>query len=99
MPEGPLGMDSLPATLLGLGVAFLAAILICSRSAERWRGDWKGSSLALLDHGLEDHATEYKEKAIAGDLLRDKDSVFKAAQGIKVQLRKGEGDWRFYRTA
>lgn len=85
MPEGPLGMDSLPATLLGLGVAFLAAILICSRSAERWRGDWKGSSLALLDHGLEDHATEYKEKAIAGDLLRDKDSVFQAAQEIKVQ--------------
>ncbi|ROV96076.1 hypothetical protein VPNG_09149 [Cytospora leucostoma] len=90
---------SLPAALLGLEFAFLAAIIMISRSAEHWRGDWKDSSLALLYHGLEDHASEYKEKAVAGDLLRDKDSMFRAAQETKVQLRKGEGNWRFYRMA
>ncbi|KAK7744662.1 hypothetical protein SLS53_003550 [Cytospora paraplurivora] len=90
---------SLPAALLCLEFAFLAAIILCSRSADHWRGDWKDSSLALLYHGLEDHASEYKEKAVAGDLLRDKDSMFQAAQETMVQLRKGEGNWRFYPMA
>lgn len=91
---------SLPASLLGLEFAFLAAMMVFSRSAKHWRGDWKDSSLALLYHGLEDQANKYSEGGVVGGILRDRESMFKVAQGTKVQLRKGEeGNWRFCKVA
>lgn len=89
---------SLPAALLGLEVAFLAAIVVLTRSSKHWRGDWKDSSLALLFHGLDDDyasRSREKEKGVAGDGLRGRDGMFEVAKGMKVQLTKGEGDWRF----
>lgn len=91
---------SLPATLLGLEVAFLAVIVVYSRSKKEWRGDWKGSSLALLFHGLEAHAVESREKeeavgeGVGVHSLRDKNGMFRVAKGMRVQLRNGEGNWR-----
>lgn len=91
---------SLPASLLGLELAFLAAIMMFSRSVKHWRGDWKGSSLALLYHGLEDkHASKYDEKDAVGHQLRTREGMYKVAKGTRVQLRKGEGNWRFCEVA
>ncbi|ROV92902.1 hypothetical protein VSDG_06365 [Cytospora chrysosperma] len=91
---------SLPASLLGLEFAFLAAIVMFSRSVKHWRGDWKGSSLALLYHGLEDkHASKYDEKDAVGHQLRTREGMYKLAKGTRVQLRKGEGNWRFCEVA
>lgn len=86
---------SLPASLLGLQLAFLVAIVVISGSAEHWRGDWKDSSLALLYHGLEGSAKFPGEK-VEREELRDKDGMFKVAQRMKVQLRQGQGNWRFH---
>lgn len=91
---------SLPASLLGLEFAFLAAIMILSSSAKHWRGDWKDSSLALLYHGLEDkRASKYDEKDDVRDQLRKREGMFRVAQGTRVQLRKGDGNWRFCEVA
>lgn len=92
---------SLPASLLDLEFAFLAAIMIFSRSTKHWRGDWKDSSLALLYHGLDQASNlKYSEGDVVGDdALDDKKSMFKVAQRTKVQLRKGEGNWRFCKVA
>lgn len=86
---------SLPASLLGLQLAFLVAIVVISGSAEHWRGDWKDSSLALLYHGLEGSAKMHDEKVERED-LRDKDGMFKVARATKVQLRQGKDNWRFH---
>lgn len=91
---------SLPASLLGLEVAFLVAIAVFSRSKKHWRGDWKGSSLALLFHGLDDHSAGLREKDMMPKSydLRDKAGMFKAAEEMRVQLRRGEGNWQFCRA-
>lgn len=92
---------SLPASLLGLEVAFLAAIMIYSRSNKEWHGDWKGSSLALLFHGLEYHAAASREKEVAAVGAHepcDKNDMLKVAEGMKVQLRKGERNWRLFQV-
>lgn len=86
---------SLPASLLGLQLAFLVAIVVISGAAEHWHGDWKDSSLALLYHGLEASAKMPNEKAERED-LRDKDGMFKVARVMKVQLRQGKDNWRFH---
>ncbi|KAL2289241.1 hypothetical protein FJTKL_02260 [Diaporthe vaccinii] len=87
----------LPASLLGLQLAFLIAIVVTCRSAEPWRGDWKDSSLALLYHGLEGSANIPDEKVEYGE-LRDKDGMFKMARVTKVQLRQGKDNWRFHKV-
>lgn len=93
----------LPASLLGLEVAFLVAMVAFSRSKRHWRGDWKGSSLALLFHGLGDDPAGRREKK-AGDTaperhdLGDKAGMFKAAEQMRVQLRGGDGSWQFCRA-
>ncbi|KAK7696726.1 hypothetical protein SLS64_014274 [Diaporthe eres] len=86
---------SLPASLLGLQLAFLVAIVVISGSAEHWRGDWKDSSLALLYHGLKVSAPLSDEK-VESEELRDKDGMFKVARATKVQLRQDKDDWRFH---
>ncbi|KAG6355329.1 hypothetical protein INS49_003290 [Diaporthe citri] len=67
---------SLPASLLGLQLAFLVAIVVISGSAKHWRGGWKDSSLALLFHGLEGSAKPPHEK-VEREELRDKGGMFK----------------------
>ncbi|ROV89598.1 hypothetical protein VMCG_09925 [Cytospora schulzeri] len=86
---------SLPASLLGLELSFLVTIMVLSRSAKHWRGDWKDSSLALLYHGLEDHTAKYNDGGVVSEKLLDKEGMFKVAQGTRVQLQKGDGNWRF----
>lgn len=86
---------SLPASLLGLQLAFLIAIVVISRSAEHWRGDWKDSSLALLYHGMARSARFPGEK-VEREELRDKDGMFKVARATKVQLRQSKDNWRFH---
>lgn len=86
---------SLPASLLGLQLAFLVAIVVISGSAEHWRGDWKDSSLALLYHGLERSAKMSAEK-VEREELRNKDGMFKVARAMKVQLRQDKDNWRFH---
>lgn len=86
---------SLPASLLGLQLAFLVVIVVISGSAEHWRGDWKDSSLALLYHGLEGSANLPNEK-VEREELHDKDGMFKMARKMKVQLRQGRDNWRFH---
>lgn len=88
---------SLPASLLGLEVAFLVAVIMYSRASKEWHGDWKGSSLALLFHGLEPRAVESRRKqeedAVGASKLGGKNGMFQVAQGMKVQLGNGEGNW------
>lgn len=86
---------SLPASLLGLQLAFLVAIVVSCRSAEHWRGDWKDSSLALLFHGLE-WSTKTPDEKVEREELGDKDGMFKKARAMKVQLRQGKDNWRFH---
>lgn len=86
---------SLPASLLGLQLAFLVVIVVISGSMKHWRGDWKDSSLALLYHGLEGPANMRDEK-VEREQLQDRDGMFKAARKMKVQLRQGKESWRFY---
>ncbi|CAN8099720.1 unnamed protein product [Discula destructiva] len=91
---------SLPASLLGLEITFLAAIAVLSRSKTHWRGDWKGSSLALLFHGLDGHPARGMEKDStppSGD-LNDKNGMFNVAKEMKVQLRASEDSWRFFQV-
>lgn len=86
---------SLPASLLGLQLAFLVAIVVISGSADHWHGDWKDSSLALLYHGLEAYA-EVPDEKLEREALRKRDGMFKAARITKVQLRQGKDNWRFH---
>lgn len=86
---------SLPASLLGLQLVFLVAIVAISGSAGHWRGDWKDSSLALLYHGLEG-CTHVPDEKVEREELRDRGGMFKVAQRMRVQLRQGQDNWRFH---
>lgn len=94
---------SLPASLFCLEVAFLVAMMALSRSNKHWHEDWKGSSLALLFHGLHDYPVARgdmkRDMASEGENLTDKaGTMFKLAGEMRVQLRRGKNSWRFYRA-
>jgi hypothetical protein len=85
------GWISVLAALLGLGIVFLATVIFMTPSGADWRGDWKGSSLALLFHGLDERVITTERNEMA---WRSED-MFQLAKGIKVQLQRRDGRWRF----
>jgi len=79
---------TLPAALIALTMAFLAATVWCSRTPA-WHGMWKSSSLALLFHNV-------KSKTLQQDgLLDSKSQINETASKMNVQFMQTERGWSF----
>lgn len=87
---------SLPASLLGLELAFLATVIFVTSTSKHWGEDWKSSILALLFHGLEGNPPRKKEGDQSSNTIPGSaDGMMEAARGVMVQLRKGDAGWQF----
>lgn len=79
---------SLPASLLGLSIAFLFATIV-QTSAHRSNTTWKSSSLALVFHGL---GNETKEKY---RFLEGIDEMNDTARSMQAKLSNTDAGWTF----